>query len=202
MILTKKQLNRKQLLKLSREAQFGRLCASFFHDLVNPLTGLILRIETLKKLKQLNPEIKDIIDSTRNLEEYLLVFKDMLDSRPNIESFNLETEINNCIRLLSHRIKKTNTTIVLNPKRKIIYTGDKTIFSHIIISLLELIISKDTHKKMVEIKITDYPNKNIRIKSDSKLKQTEEFKSLNIIIKQHSMGSLTINENIATLNLK
>lgn len=153
---------------IEKYAQIGKISHELFHDILNPITGLILYLEIFDKNKTIpKNQIDEIKDSSCRIRSFLKLIQDNL-LYPNKKVFlTVDNEIREIIKLVYYRAKKNNVSIIYlnNTKEKILFS--KINFYQLIINLLSNAIDsfeniKDSRKRKVIIKSESF-NKYLRI---------------------------------------
>jgi len=133
---------------LYRLAEFGRLSAGVFHDLMSPLTVVSLNLEQLIKIKtkkdlsahkisKIRQQLEQALVATKKMEGLILCIKHHLNRTEIKTFFDLEEEINIAIKILSYQAIKNNTKIIFKNKLfKKQYYGNPVKFNQIIYNLL------------------------------------------------------------------
>jgi len=147
---------------LYRLAEFGRISAGIFHDLINPLTIVSLNLEQLNKLRpnqnihknefyEINKYLSQAIMATKKMEDLIICIKRCLNQADVKSFFVLENEIVSAIKILNYQAIKNNIKIIF--KNKISteeYYGNPTKFNQIIYNLLSNAIQSCSQQKLKE----------------------------------------------------
>lgn len=137
-----KEAQLQKTIELSRFAEFGRMTAGLFHDLLNPLTAVSLHLENLKKERVQNscPETNATIDHISNGIGRIHVFsKNALKQvqKQEIElMFSVAHEISSTLQMLSYKARKANVTIEFVPPPLIQTYGNPLLFYRLIMNLV------------------------------------------------------------------
>jgi signal transduction histidine kinase len=89
-------------------ALLGKLSASLLHDVLSPLTSLLLASDLQIQPNKLYPIIAD---SSKSLREYLEIMRGFLNQENNKEHILLNEEIKKCILLIKHKAIQSNVQI-------------------------------------------------------------------------------------------
>ncbi len=119
------QIQAEQLLQLYRFSEFGRMSSGLFHDLVNHLSLISLNLDRLndksKHLKQ--QEIKQLLDRAvsgmNRLEDFVMTAKKQMQNQEVLQDFSLRKEINQVIKLLSYKEKKSQIKVLFHYEKDI-----------------------------------------------------------------------------------
>jgi len=153
---TNQDLNDK-LNNLYRLAEFGRLSAGAFHDLMSPLTIVSLNLEQLNKFEiiknnhdfsQIKNSLTQAILATKKMEDLILCLKHYLNKNNTKIFFGLAPEINSAIKILNYQTIKNNIKIAFqnNLPHEQCY-GDPVKFNQIIYNLLSNAVESYTKQK-------------------------------------------------------
>ena len=176
---TNKNLNEK-INNLYRLAEFGRLSAGAFHDLMSLLTVVLLNLEKLSKLKNNTDDYSQIKDSlaqailaSKKMEDLICCLKRYLSQTNVKSSFLMAQEINSAIKILNYHTVKNNIKIVFHNKlANKPYFGDPVKFNQIVYNLLsnaiesyakqksdqarKIVIFLDKRNNKIILKVSDY----------------------------------------------
>lgn len=127
--------------QLYRLAEFGRLAAGLFHDMVNPLTGLSLHLNAIRD--SIHPHVSEVKENLRralkaseSLEHLIAtVTKQLKPDAPN-SRFSPAENIKEVLLLFSHRLKLLEVTVVCYTPNTISLHGDYLKFQQILTNLL------------------------------------------------------------------
>ena len=160
-----KELKETQLARmneLERVAEFGRLSQGLFHDLLSPLTGMVLHMERIKgmppeEIKQTQISLDKVIEASKrindNMERIRYSMKNSLPKRTCI----IQEEISSCIDTLKFKIRENNVEIIFTGVYGYRWYGDPIKLNQIFLNILSNAIdacsvtTKD--KKIVNINI-------------------------------------------------
>jgi len=136
-----KQDNLARLDEVYRFAEFGRLSAGIFHDLINPLMAVNLnlaQVEVRDKIKQ--PALEQSLNRARKaagrLEDFVLVLRKQLKTSGSKSYFAPAAEIKQVLQIINHRLLKNNLSVNFNGPETLKTYGDALRFSQIILNLL------------------------------------------------------------------
>lgn len=135
-----KEAQLQKTLELSRFAEFGRMTAGLFHDLLNPLTAVSLHLENLKKTANLYPETNTTINHISSGIERIHTFSENAlkqIQKQEIEfMFPVAHEISSTLQMLSYKAHKTNVTFEFTPPTLIQTYGNPLLFYRLIMNLV------------------------------------------------------------------
>jgi len=118
---SKKILHRKEL---ERYAQLGKISHELFHDILNPITGLVLYFDLIKnndkkKLEspRLNTEIKKEFDeisrSGERIRNFIRLTQESLLNKSQLDNININKELKEIISLNYYKAKRNLVSIYL-----------------------------------------------------------------------------------------
>jgi len=138
-----KDVQAKEIARVYRFAEFGKLSSGLFHDLVNPLTTVMLNINKIKDDGQNNhhfdlirPDIDQIIKASKKMREFINSVRKQIDFQEKKEIFSLNREIEDAVSILNHKALKNQVTVFFKTSEKILMAGNPIKFSQIITNLL------------------------------------------------------------------
>lgn len=187
-----KELKKAQLekvLHLYRLADFGRMAAGFFHDLVTPLTTVSLNVERLqarsKDVKQLNsnmgPLLKRAASGTRRMKSFVQAVRKQIQKQEEKVVFSLNREIIQSLDVLNYKAKSIRVKLHFVYPKTIRTYGNPLRFNQLITNLVsnaieayegvrrrknrEVIIKLARQNKRVILEVQDFgcgiPKKNL-----------------------------------------
>lgn len=109
----------------------GRIANGVLHDLMNPITSLLLSIE-LKNSSQ----ISDISESSRELSEFLKVIQSQLKNNSHREYFLISKIVHDSMVLIKYKALMNNVRIVIINKDDCELFGNKLILVRAILNLV------------------------------------------------------------------
>ena len=156
--------------KLERYAEMGKISHELFHDILNPLSGIILYLEMLKNNKEISNATKELSESGDKIKNFINLIQNNLLNPEQDEIIDINCEINQIIKLLYHKAKINNVSIIFisNSKNEIIFSKIK--FYQLIINLLSnaidsyqgisgknkiIIKAEEIKNRQLELKVTD-----------------------------------------------
>jgi signal transduction histidine kinase len=155
-----REMEAEKIGQLYRLAEFGRISAGIFHDLINPLTAISLNLEQInyqenEKLKSTKDCLEQAIIASHRMEDLISSIKKSINTRPEKKKFFLISEIKNTASLLAYQARKENIIIDILGDKNIYLFGDALKFSQIITNLIANSIEacittpKDKEKKII-----------------------------------------------------
>ncbi len=167
----------KEMAQIYHFAEFGKLSSGLFHDLVNPLTALMLNINKVKMDSEHKPsfdyikmEIDQAIKASEKMKNYIISVRKQINFQSQKELFSLNQEIEEAIMILNYKAKKKKVGIVFVAENDIKIKGDPAKFNQIVTNLLsnaidaydennincEIEINLDGADKEIKLVISDY----------------------------------------------
>ncbi len=148
----------KELNQIYRFAEFGKLSGGLFHDLINPLTVLMLNINKVKIDNENKPnfslikaEINQAIKSSEKMKNYIISVRKQINFQDQKERFSLNKEIEDSIMILDYKIKNNKAEVIFMADENIYIYGDPIKFNQIITNLLSNALDADCKKPHKEI---------------------------------------------------
>lgn len=151
----------KEMTQIHHFAEFGKLSSGLFHDLVNPLTALLLNINKVKSDCESDPnfnliklDISQAFRASVKMKDFIISVRKQIDFRDHQELFSLNQEIEDAITILNYKSRKNSVELIFNADENIIIQGDPIKFNQIITNLVSNAIDACNH---------EMPNKEINI---------------------------------------
>ena len=154
--------------ELAKAAEFGRLSQGLFHELITPLTSMVLHAEKNHDMK-----IKEASD---RMSAYIDDIRSTLSREETERECVLKEELRNVLRLLAFRIRNQNVEIsiqetIMKGLGSCAWHGNpikiRQIFSNLISNAIDSFDDIKSKNKKIEIELIQNQNKNIiRIKDN------------------------------------
>jgi signal transduction histidine kinase len=127
-----------KIQQLYRFAELGQLSTALLHDLANHLTTLTLDIEGLEA-EHHSHVLKRAKRSIRYIDDMVLRVRDQLHGRRHISSFNVATETNEVITILTHRASEAGVKLTwesLSDKKDLVCRGEQVRFRQLMANMI------------------------------------------------------------------
>lgn len=157
-----KKLEAEKIMHLYRFAEFGRLSAGLFHDLINPLNAVSLSIERLK----VNDEAVDkAMRAAKKMEDLVIAVRKQISRQDNKNLFSLNKEIQDVVDLLSYKARKNNVEVRFLHESDISFLGNAIRFNQAVLNLVVNAIDSyspeklnDDRERVVEVALNEKGN--------------------------------------------
>lgn len=153
-----KKLEAEKIMHLYRFAEFGRLSAGLFHDLINPLNAVSLSIERLK----VNDEsVVKAIKAAKKMEDLVVAVRKQISRQDNKNLFSFDKEIQDVIDVLSYKARKNNVEIRFLHEDNINFWGNAIRFNQAVLNLIVNAIDSyspqktDSRKRAVDVSLKE-----------------------------------------------
>jgi signal transduction histidine kinase len=147
----------KRLDELTKAAEFGRLSQGLFHDLMTPLTSIILHTEKLREGDTTGKTLEKALEANRRMSEYVKEIRTSLSHEEKEKECSINGELESVLQLLSYRIKKENVHIEKRIEENIAWYGNplklRQIFLNLISNSLDAFQTRAGEDKKINIKI-------------------------------------------------
>jgi len=156
-----------RMQELTKAAEFGRLSQGLFHDLMTPLTSVILHTEKLKgselgELKTVKKSLEKAWEATSRMSEYIKDVRLSLQNEAVEEMFLLNNELDNVINFFAYQIKERHIKISTKIDAKHHFFGNplkiKQIFSNLISNAIDSFDGIRGDGKTIDINISEQGN--------------------------------------------
>lgn len=161
-----------RIYELAKVAEFGRLSQGLFHDLMTPLSSIILYTEKLKtvpknKIEGTQKTLGKAIDASKRMASYIQNIRNTIQKKQIDHTTDIYKELQETIDLFSYKAHLENVEILLEKHGSIPWYGDplkpRQIFSNLISNSIDSFESIPREKKrVIEISLTD-KNKEIEL---------------------------------------
>ncbi len=171
-----------KIQKLEKFAEIGRFSPSILHDVLNPLTGLMLYLDSIKGESM---HLTSAKESSKKMRDFINIIQEFIHGEKEQVS-DLDEIIQNVIKIVSTKARHNNISIIFIRKNRVRINCPPLFLYHIVINLLSNAI--DAYDK-----IKDDRDKHINI--------TLEQDSANFCIKIIDNGSgITESEKLRIFN--
>jgi signal transduction histidine kinase len=127
-----------KIQQLYRFAELGQLSTALLHDLANHLTTLTLDIEGLEAENH-SHILKRAKRSIRYIDDMVLRVRDQLHGRRHISAFNVATETNEVVTILTHRASEAGVKLTwetLSDKKSLVCKGEQIRFRQLMANMI------------------------------------------------------------------
>ena len=139
-----KQAQMEKIVQLSRFAEMGRMSVGLFHDIVNPLTAVMLGVEKIKRTqasggdgcKLIEADLERTAKTTERIGKFIVSIKKQISGDQKRENFSINQEIKDAIQLMSYLARQADVTIVFSENKEIFTYGSSVKLSQMIVNLL------------------------------------------------------------------
>ncbi len=140
-----KEAQMERVTQLYRFAEFGRISAGLFHDLMNPLSAVALNMEQTASIERRtgsisSEEAKESLDkavrAAKKLEDLVASVRKQLTRQSNKERFSLPEEIELVIEVLSHKARSAQVEVTFVCEQDVQVFGDAVKFNQIVLNLV------------------------------------------------------------------
>ncbi len=136
-----KIINAEKIDQLYRLAEFGRLAAGLFHDLINPLTSISLYLEKINSPNLISPEqakdyLAKAIESSKRIEKLTQAMRRQLQHQRTKEHFSVNEGVRQAIYLIAHKAWQGKVHVSFNDPKEIVAYGDPLKLHQVIVNLL------------------------------------------------------------------
>jgi signal transduction histidine kinase len=143
-----KDLQAKQVHQLSHLADFGKLSAGIFHDLMNHLNAVVANIDRISSQETMVQETKSYLEkaviASKRMANYLTTIRSTLKNNDLHAEFSPEREIIHAIDLLGHKTRIAQVTIICKHQPEIRIMGNALGFHQIALNLISNAIDSYT----------------------------------------------------------
>jgi signal transduction histidine kinase len=157
----RKKLHEERLLRLhelEKAAEFGRLSQGLFHDLISPLTSIILHTENLKG-ERTAQHVEKAIDASKRMAVYIKDIRSTLQKEEEMRLCSIKEELESTLRIFSYLAREKKVEIQVKATNNCTWTGSPTklrqLFSNLISNALDSFDPVNDHRnKIISIHIS------------------------------------------------
>lgn len=162
-----RELRQAQLEKINqlyRFAEFGRLTAGMFHDLINPLTMVSLNLEKISS-KERSLMLERAVEGTKRIERFLKAARKQIQQQRELTTFRLVEEIDQLTEVLGHRLRKYKIKLNVAGSSDLQLYGNAVKFYQLMVNLIVNAIDSyeeagtPAAKRQIEIRLTQEKEK-------------------------------------------
>lgn len=147
-----RELKHTQLEKVSqlyRFAEFGKLSAGIFHDLMTPLGAIIANVDQLEHNQTHLPEVKSYLQkaviASRRMGSFLTTIRKQIRVSTDKELFSANKELSETLDILQYKARMANVAIKTNLKREFSLYGNPIKFHQVLLNLISNAIDSYDH---------------------------------------------------------
>ncbi len=140
--------------ELAKAAEFGRLAQGLFHDLMTPLTSIILHTEKLEDSQEMQKGLEKAQEASRRMAVYAQDIRKSLSNEGDMKLCDLGKELDSVLHLLSYRARMENVDIKVTGQPGCVWTGNlikmRQVFSNLISNAIDSFAKLENiaHKKV------------------------------------------------------
>ena len=134
---------RERIMELSRFAEFGKVSAGLFHDLMSPLTAVALSIEHLNTENDkmharddAKEAVAIAVRATKRIEEYMSTFRNHVRTKETRTDFSIQQEIKIAFGTLHFKAREQNVLLEMTHFEDETLFGDPIKFNQIVNNLV------------------------------------------------------------------
>lgn len=130
-----KQAQLEKILQLNRFADFGRISAGFFHDIINPLTAVSLNLEQLSTKKR-SELLKQAIQGVKHIENFAIAARKQVQGHNDLKLFSPAREIKEVVAILENKARAGKVTVSSTVDEEVRLYGSPIKFHQMVSNLL------------------------------------------------------------------
>jgi len=162
--------------------EVGKMSCSFFHDILNPITGLLLYLETVDQ-KFPTEIIGPAKESSKQIKEFIQVIQKSFHQEDEIKNIDLNEVTKNSLKIMRYKSLQNKVSMVFIEKDQIYIKTNEAKIYQIMINLISNAIDSydeicDGRKKYVSIILESDENIRIKVQDNGIGIKTENIKSI------------------------
>ena len=131
------------MFQLYRFAEFGRLSSGIFHDIINPLSAMILNV---KEIKTEDCHVTNALQIASRIEKFMCAAQNQIQNKELLENFNPHDEIQRVVDIFSYKTKICKARINTDLSKDINLYGNPFRFNQMITNLVSNALDSSTNK--------------------------------------------------------
>ena len=159
-----KIIQAEEIAQVYRFAEFGRLSSGLFHDLVNPLTTVMLNVDKMKldgenqpSLNFIKLELEQVSKASEKMKQFINSVRKQISPQGKKIFFCLNQEIEDAISVLNYKANKDQVCLLFTADEKMIISGDSIKFNQIVTNLISNAIDSynncESNNKKIKISL-------------------------------------------------
>ena len=141
--------------ELYHYAEVGKISCSYFHDVLNPITGLLLYLETLE-ISGSSSCTNPAREAAENIREFIKIIQRSFEKGEIEKPCFVNEIIKNTIKIIRHKAIRNNVALIFVEKNKVSFETKESKIYQIFINLISNAIDafdnvSDGRKKAVTI---------------------------------------------------
>lgn len=135
-----KETDLDKLSELCRFAEFGRLAAGLFHDLINLLTPVSLNVERarsdISNLQKTKMCLDQALRAVKIMERFITDIRKQMSRQCEEKEISLLEETRQVIHILSYKAEISHVELKLFADKKIVIFGNPILWSQVMLNLI------------------------------------------------------------------
>lgn len=131
----------KKILQLYRFAEFGRLSLGLFHDLVNPLTSIVLNLNNIQEsvhpdMPLVKEDLARAVKASQRMDTLISTISKQINTEASATTFLIQGAVQEVFTLFSHRSTLLNIHLQCVGGEQVFLFGNALKFHQIITNLI------------------------------------------------------------------
>lgn len=122
------EIQDQHMREIEKVVEFGKLSQGLFHDLMNPLTSILLHTE--------KSHDRETLEASRNMIEYVRAIRSVMSHESELKNLSLEEEVSRILTLFSYRIRHENIIITIKSSTRRAWFGNASSLQRILLNLI------------------------------------------------------------------
>lgn len=135
-----KEIQHQELARLEYFADFGKISSSIFHDLMNPLTHMMIHFDQISEettcLAETREHLTKIVSASKRMGTFIGTVRKHLHQSTSSEIFSPYDEITDAITLLGHTLRASQVETQITGDTNNILTGSSFRFHQVMLNLI------------------------------------------------------------------
>jgi signal transduction histidine kinase len=136
-----KELQHQEIIRLEHFAELGKISSGVFHDLMNPLSGVIAHIDQINEkvphLHETKEYLHKAVVASKRMGEYLSIIRNHIKLREDAcETFQPSQEIRDALALLGHTLRINMVRVDVQIDQEVSLLGNPLRFHQTVLNLI------------------------------------------------------------------
>lgn len=166
-----------RMAELSKFADFGRISTGLFHDLMAPLSAIVMSLQEIERdthpdLPDLRNQLERSVMASKRMDQFMTAIKKRIRSDDSRQAFRADDLVREAVGLFRYKAMRENVTVSLSSPQSLEMFGNPLKFSQVIENLLsnaidayanpgiytrrDILISLKKKKARVQIRVEDW----------------------------------------------
>lgn len=137
------QAEYERVAQLTHFAEFGKISAGLFHNLLNPLTAVSMAVSRLDTSNNKNPltkqareSVERAINATHKMEHFIATVRKNIKTEEFLERFSVNTEVHDVLEMIRFKAGRFGVNCIFKPSQEVVMYGNCLKFNQVISNIV------------------------------------------------------------------